>query len=140
MKKLITFAAIAFCAGCATPSAEEVAEMEANSEAQLAKELRNYEQSGPPVSCVNQRDLGGNRSAGDAIVFDGRTNSVRYVNRPAGGCPDLNFGRTLIVRTTSSQLCRGDIATVLDPVSRTQYGGCGLGEFTPYKRVASRRR
>jgi len=138
MKKLILIAAIALSAGCATASAEEVAEMEANSEAMLAAELRNFEQAGPPVSCVSQRDLGGNRSAGDAIVFDGNTRSMRYVNRPAGGCPDINFGRALIIRTTSTQLCRGDIATVFDPVSRNEYGGCGLGDFTPYRRIASR--
>jgi hypothetical protein len=138
MKKLIAFAAVALCAGCTTASADEVAERQANGEAKLAAELRNYEQAGPPVSCVSQRNLGGNRSAGDAIVFDGNTSAVRYVNRPAGGCPDLNFGRALIIRTTSTQLCRGDIATVLDPVSRIQYGGCGLGDFTPYRRIASR--
>ena len=138
MKKLILVAAIALSAGCTAASADEVAEMEANSEAQLAGELRGYEQAGPPVSCVSQRDLRGNRSAGDAIVFDGNTRSMRYVNRPAGGCPDLNFGRALVIRTTSTQLCRGDIATVLDPVSRAQFGGCGLGDFTPYRRIASR--
>ena len=138
MKKLITFAAIALSAGCTAASADQRAQMEADGEAKLAAELRNYEQSGPPVSCVSQRDLGGNRSAGDAIVFGGRTSSTLYVNHPAGGCPDLNFGRALVIRTTSSQLCRGDIATVLDPVSRTEFGGCGLGDFTPYRRIASR--
>jgi len=137
MKKLITFAAIALCAGCTAASADEVAEMEAGSEAKLASELRNYEQSGPPVSCVSQRDLGGNRSAGDAIVFDGKTRAVRYVNRPAGGCPDLDFGRALVIRTSGTQLCRGDIATVFDPVSRSEFGGCGLGDFTPYRRVTA---
>jgi hypothetical protein len=138
MKKIITIAAIFLAAGCTAASADEVAEAEANSEAKLAAELHNYEQSGPPVSCVSQRDLGGNRSAGDAIVFSGRTRSTLYVNRPAGGCPDLNFGRALIIRTTSTQLCRGDIATVFDPISRSEFGGCGLGDFTPYRRIASR--
>ena len=138
MKKLIIFAAIALSTGCTAASVDEMAGMEADSEAKIASELRNYEQAGPPVSCVNQRDLGGNRSAGDAIVFDGKTRAIRYVNRPSGGCPDLNFGRALIIRTTGSQLCRGDIATVFDPVSRSEFGGCGLGDFTPYRRIASR--
>lgn len=138
MKKLITITIIALTAGCTAASADEMAEMQANGEAKLAAELRNYEQSGPPVSCVSQRDLGGNRSAGDAIIFDGKTRAVRYVNRPAGGCPSLDFGRALVIRTTSTQLCRGDIANVVDPVSNSQYGGCGLGDFTPYRRIASR--
>ena len=138
MKQFIAMAALALAAGCAAESPEQTARMHADSEAKLAAELRNYEQSGPPTSCVNQRDLGGNRSAGDAIVFDGKTRTVRYVNRPAGGCPSLDYGRALVIRTTSTQLCRGDIANVVDPVSNSQYGGCGLGDFTPYRRIASR--
>jgi hypothetical protein len=136
MKQIIAMAALALAAGCAAQSAEQEARMEADTEAKLATELRNYEQSGPATSCVNQRDLGGNRSVGDgAIIFSGRTSSKLYVNRPAGGCPSLDFGRALIIRTSSTQLCRGEIATVFDPVSRTEYGACGLGEFTPYRRV-----
>ena len=138
MKKLIIFTAMVVSAGCATASSDHGARMRADGEAKLAAELRNYEQAGPPVSCVSQRDLGGNRSAGDAIVFGGRTSSTLYVNRPAGGCPDLNFGRALVIRTMGTQLCRGDIATVFDPVSRSEFGGCGLGDFTPYRRIASR--
>jgi hypothetical protein len=135
MKNIIALAAFALAAGCVAQSAEETAEMQADSEAKLAAELRGYEQSGPALSCVNQRDLGGNRSVGeDAIIFGGR-GSTLYVNRPAGGCPELDFGRALVVRTTGSQLCRGEIVTVLDPVSGMEFGGCGLGEFTPYKRV-----
>jgi hypothetical protein len=38
------------------------------------------------------------------------------------------------VRSTSTQLCRGDIATVMELTSRTTYGGCGLGDFQPYRR------
>jgi hypothetical protein len=57
------------------------------------------------------------------------------VNRPPGGCPELKFSRALITRTTSNQLCRGDIATVFDTVSGIQFGSCGLGDFTPYRRV-----
>jgi hypothetical protein len=139
MKQIVAMAALAFVAGCAAQSSEQATEMRADSEAKLAAELRNYEQSGPPVSCVSQRDLGGNRSAGDdAIIFSGRTRSMLYVNRPAAGCSSLDFGRALIIRTSGSQLCRGEIVTVYDPISRTEFGGCGLGDFTPYKRIGSR--
>ena len=106
-------------------------------EAKLAKALSGYEQAGPAVSCVSHRTLGGNKSVGDAILFSGTTGRL-YVNRPAGGCPNMNFGRTLVTRTTGSRLCRGDIATVVDPVSGASYGACGLGEFVPYKRVRNR--
>lgn len=58
-----------------------------------------------------------------------------YVKRPTGGCPGLDFGRALSTRNTSSTLCRGDVVTVFDPISGTQYGGCSLGHFTPYRRA-----
>jgi hypothetical protein len=102
---------------------------------QLSKALAGYEPAGPSRSCVQLRELRGNRSAGEAIVFDGQTSGTLYVNRPPGGCPTLEFGRALVTRTSMGELCRGDIADVIDPVSHTTYGGCGLGDFEPYKRV-----
>ncbi|HEX8222299.1 MAG TPA: hypothetical protein VF605_00625 [Allosphingosinicella sp.] len=131
MKYLIMLASACLAAGCTT---DEPVETAANDEARLSAQLAGYEPAGPPVSCVNLRDLDGNRSAGDAIVFDGR-GGRKWVNRPAGGCPSLGLGRALRTRTSSSQLCRGDIATVFDPVAGSEFGGCGLGDFEPYRRV-----
>ena len=112
------------------------AETTASDQTKLAAMLANYEQSGPPVSCVFQRDLRGNRSVGgSAIVFDGISSSTVWVNRPAGGCPPLESGQALVTHTSNGQLCRGDVATVIDPVANITYGGCGLGDFTPYRRV-----
>jgi hypothetical protein len=91
--------------------------------------------AGTPVSCVELRQLRGNRSFGpDAILFEGPTSSLAYVNRPAGGCAGLNRFRAIKLRTTSSQLCRGDIVTVFDPSSGAEFGSCPLGDFTPYRR------
>jgi hypothetical protein len=120
-------------AGCAydgpvEPTAREQTEMSAA--------LAGYVQSGPPLSCVNSRDLGGNRSIGEgAILFDGPTRATLYVNHPPGGCPEVGNGRALITRTSSPRLCSGDIAQIFDPVARMPLGSCGLGEFTPYRRV-----
>jgi hypothetical protein len=138
MRNVIALAAFALATGCTAASADQPAGMRTNTEAKLAAELRNYEQVGPPVSCVNERDLAGNHSVGDAIVFNGRPSSRLYVNRPAGGCPDMGIGRALMIRTTGTRLCRGDIATVFDPLSRVAFGGCGLGDFTPYRRIPRR--
>jgi hypothetical protein len=133
MNKLLFLTCVGLLASCTD---ERPADMVANDETRLAATLADYEQSGPPVSCVNQRDLHGNRSVGEgAIIFEGATSAALWVNRPPAGCPSLDSGRALITRTTSTQLCRGDIATVFDPVARISYGGCGLGDFTPYRRV-----
>ena len=135
MRYLILFASACLAASCATDSPEQRAEMQASDEASLAGQLRGFEPAGPAVQCVSSRDLRGNRSAGEtAIVFSGTAGRL-WVNRPPAGCPDLSFSRALKTITPSTRLCRGDIATVFDPVSGAGYGGCGLGEFEPYRRV-----
>jgi hypothetical protein len=133
MKKAAFLLGIVLLAACTD---QPPAEMTASDQTKLNAALANYEQSGPPVSCVIQRDLGGNKSVGEgAIIFEGKTSANLWVNRPPAGCPPLDFGRALVTHTTTGQLCSGDIATVLDPVAHMTYGGCGLGEFTPYRRV-----
>ena len=134
MKSLFALASLGLLAGCA---AERPRELSQADEARLAGELADYEQDGPVMACVNSRDLQGNRSAGEtAIIFEGVGRRL-FVNRPAAGCPSLDHGRALQTRSFSTRLCRGDIATVFDPVSGIEYGGCGLGDFTPYRRRAS---
>ena len=134
MKTLVLLASACLVAGCAADTGEGV-DMAANDEARLAALLSGFEPDGPPVQCIETRHLQGNRSAGEtAIVFTG-TGGRKWVNRPAAGCPDLRFSRALKTRTTVARLCRGDIVTVFDPVSRIEYGGCGLGDFEPYRRV-----
>src|SRR3712207_4387379 len=110
MKTHALFPLLALCAGC-TAGGEAPAEMSATAQSRLAEELRGYT-AGPTLSCVSQRDLRGNRSVGEgAILFNGRTRSTIYVNRPPAGCPELDTSRALITRTTGTQLCSGDIAT-----------------------------
>jgi hypothetical protein len=87
------------------------------------------------VTCVNSRDLRGNRTVGENhILFQGNGDRL-WVNETRGSCPSLNFGRALRFRTTGTQFCQGEIAAVFDPTSGVEYGSCSLGEFTPYRRV-----
>jgi hypothetical protein len=131
MKHAVTLLLAGLAAGC---MAQETVELSPAAQTQLAEALEGRT-AGPAVSCVSQRELRNNRTIGDDfILFDG-PNDILYLNRPAGGCPTLELGRALRTRTTSSQLCRGDIVTVFDPVSGAEYGGCGLGDFVPYRRM-----
>ena len=119
-------------AGCMM---EEEPGLSAEAQSRLAAELEGYVPDGPAVSCVRSADLQGNRSMGpDAIIFSG-TGGRKWVNHTRGSCPSLEFGRALQFRTTSTQLCSGEIATVFEPTSGIEYGGCALGDFTPYRRV-----
>jgi hypothetical protein len=130
MKKLLTISLLSLVAGC-TPT--EPVEMSAGEQSELSTALRGRT-AGATVSCVNQRDLGSNRSVGEGVILFNGPRDMLYVNRPPAGCPELTSSRALVTRTVGDRLCRGDIATVIDPVSGTQYGGCALGDFTPYKR------
>ncbi len=68
----------------------------------------------------------------DTILYrDGRTT---YVNQPLGGCSRLGRGSyALVTRTFGSQLCRGDIATVVDTSTGMTVGSCSFGDFVPYR-------
>lgn len=116
-------------AGCM--SADEAAEMTPEARSELAAAIGDRVPEAP-VACVNLRDLRGNRSVGDAILFEGSGNTI-FVNR-AADCPALRSGLALSTRTPSARLCRGDIARVFDPITGVEYGSCGLGDFTPYRR------
>lgn len=130
MKAHLTLLAALSVAACA---AEPVDAPRADDGDRLGRALAGRS-PGPTVDCVAHRDLGSSRAAGDAILFNGR-GSTLYLNRPAGGCEALRDGNAIVTRTSASRLCRGDIVTILDPVSRVEYGGCALGDFTPYRRV-----
>jgi hypothetical protein len=131
-RRLLSLAALAALTAC---TAQGAPQMDADQQASLDQVLSGYTAE-PTVSCIESRNLQGNRSFGEGVIlFEGPTRSTLYVNRPPAGCPELRPGRALQVRTTVSRLCRGDIVTVFDPVAGIQYGGCGLGDFTPYRRT-----
>ena len=71
----------------------------------------------------------------DTILYrDGRTT---YVNQPLGSCNLLGRGSyALLTRSSGSQLCRGDIASVVDASTGTTVGSCALGDFVPYRRAS----
>lgn len=134
MKKIVAISLATLAAAACAPAAP--VEMTEAAQSQLADELRGRS-AGPSVSCVNQRNLRGNRSVGEGVIIFESSSNLLYVNRPPAGCPELDSGRALLTRTSGTQLCRGDIATVFDPASGIHYGSCGLGEFTPYRRPRS---
>ena len=133
IKTLFAYGAIAVGAIGVTAAALPASDLTAKEEARLTRELAGRT-PGEARSCVRQSDLGASRTYGDqAIMFDG-PGSLIYVNNLRGGCPGLKLGRSIRVKTTSSNLCTGDIAFAFEPVSGVDYGACPLGEFVPYRR------
>jgi hypothetical protein len=132
MKKMIALSLLPLIGACMDQRPMEMS-AEARTELAAATEGRTAE---APRNCVSSRELRGNRSAGEgAIIFDGPGRNLIYVNRPAAGCPELRPGLALKTRTPSTQLCAGDIVEVFDTLNGFSMGGCGLGEFTPYRRL-----
>ena len=89
--------------------------------------------AGPPVACIDRFGLRNSRAIAGALLFEGRGGIV-YVNEGVAGCRALAFGRAIRTANPGGRLCRGDIVTAFEPVSGVEYGGCTLGDFTPYRR------
>lgn len=92
--------------------------------------------AGRPAKCLPlQRSNDMQVIDDDTILYrDGRTT---YVNKPLGSCNLLSRGSyALVTRSSGSQLCRGDIANVVDASTGVTVGSCALGDFVPYKPVS----
>ena len=132
MKRIATLLLAGLAAGCM--AADEPVEMSEAAQSRFAEAVAGRT-PGPAVVCVPQRELRNTRTIGEGVMMFEGPGDVLWVNRPPGGCPTLAFGRAFRTRTPSSQLCRGDIVTVFDPVSGAEFAGCTLGDFVPYRRA-----
>ena len=129
--RLLPFAALltlAGAAGAAAPSAVPPPLSEAAAKALAGRT------AGRPVECVHLRDVQQTQIIDETAIIYQLGNRRWLVNFPEGGCTSLRKDRALITRTPSDNLCRGDIAVVVDPFSRIESGSCGLGSFVPYTR------
>lgn len=119
----------AVAAGAATPQNPA----EARQEEQLAKRLDGMT-AGTPQTCLPRDRATEIKFFNDTALYIQGRNKV-WVNKTNGGC-----GRSgddiLVIKTYSSQYCRGDIIE-----TRSRGGGgfftgaCSIGEFTPYTRA-----
>ena len=89
-----------------------------------------------PISCLPHYQSGDMRVIDDdTIAFrDGtRRTFVAHMN---GGCSNLGSGTYALVthQFGTADLCRGDIARVVDTLNGVTVGSCSFGEFTPFVR------
>lgn len=123
---------------CTAAPPAETAAYAARQQAKLAA-LTAGKVAGAPVSCVPHY------RTGDMIVINDDTIAFRdgnrrvYVNHMLGGCSNLESGHNaLVTRSSTSELCRGDIATVLDVTAHINVGSCVFGDFVPYTVAGAR--
>jgi hypothetical protein len=118
-------------ASCTT--APEPTYRSANKQAELAK-LLTGKVAQRPISCLPHYRSGDMRVIDDdTIAFrdGGRRTYVAHLN---GGCSNLGSGGAALVthQYGSADLCRGDIARVVDTLNGMTIGSCSFGDFTPY--------
>ena len=104
-------------------------------EAKLAKML-DGRIAGKPQDCIFLPSIRGSRIVDNtAIVYDaGRT---LWVNRPRSGAESLDDDDILVSRLHSSSLCSIDSVELHDRYGNFYSGFVGLGEFVPYRKVAT---
>jgi hypothetical protein len=105
-------------------------------ERELAKALAGAT-PGKPQSCLSsfQRQEGRNIPGIGMLYGWGRN---FYLNRFQNGCPSLDSSTAIVTRTPTGDLCRGDIARIIDTSTRFERGSCILGDFVPYTKPKSR--
>src|SRR5689334_21648848 len=89
-----------------------------------------------PISCLPHYQSGDMRVIyEDTVAFlDGaRRTFVAHMN---GGCSNLGSSGSALVthQSGTADLCRGDIARVVDTLNGFTVGSCSFGDFTPYVR------
>jgi hypothetical protein len=106
------------------------------SEQRLATIMKKYEKTGKTKSCIGIRRIRESRVIDDSMIFFRGIGKTGYLNKLSGKCIGLAREERFSYSTTISQLCRGEILTVLDSFGRP-WGSCGLGEFEELTKKAS---
>ena len=90
--------------------------------------------AGAPVDCLPHFDSKNMRAIDDqTAVFRGVGGKI-YVTHFNGSCSNLgNPGYALVTKQYgSANLCRGDIAQMVQTSTGMTVGGCAVGSFVPY--------
>ena len=89
-----------------------------------------------PISCLPHYRSNDMRVIDDDTIAFRDGNRRTYVAHMNGGCSNLGGGQfSLVTRMVgSADLCRGDIARVVDLVNGMTVGSCVFGDFTTYVR------
>lgn len=135
MKTISTVAALAVAAFALSATGPAIARTKQSPEAKLAKIL-DGRVAGKPVHCIFLPSVRNTKVIDHtAIVYD--AGSVIYVNRPDSGAKSLDDDDVMVTDLHSSSLCNIDVVKLHDRSSGFYNGFVGLGDFVPYRRLAS---
>lgn len=88
------------------------------------------EPAGPPVECLQLREIKRTRVVDDQVVDFFMKNKDVYRNTLANSCQPLATYEKFSYHTTAGRLCSSDTITVFDNSGHTG-PTCGLGSFQP---------
>lgn len=130
MRVMTLVLAASALASCTT--APDMTQRSAAKQAELAQLLAG-KVAQPPITCLPHH------YSSDMRVIDEQTIAYRdgsrvYVTHMNGPCSNLGSGNGALVthQFGSADLCRGDIARVVDTANGVTMGSCSFGDFTPY--------
>ena len=124
------FITVALIAG--TSYAAPAARRDVSDDSRIERQLADRE-AGVPQSCINPSPSQGAAHYGNTVLIKDRA-GVLYRTHFEGGCTADDNDITISRRPTT-QLCRGDIIEIREPVSNIFRGACSYSDFTPYRRV-----
>ena len=127
---LVTAAILAGCSAAppppATPSPKQ--------QARLAQ-LLDGKVAGTPRSCIPNWRTYNMIAIDDSTLIFQESPGRLWLQKPKNPCNLISAGPyALVTRDSIGQLCNGDIAQVIDTMSRTNVGSCVMGDFVPYVR------
>jgi hypothetical protein len=87
--------------------------------------------TGEPRNCISSMGVNSVQAGTSSVMF--RVSAERwYRNDLRASCPALRVDRTMVFRNKmGSQYCELDMFDVVDPMTRSSFGTCSLGKFTP---------
>lgn len=127
---------IASAVGSCTTAPPGPVQMTAAEQAQLAQ-LTAGKVAGPPISCLQHYQTDDMITVNESTIAFRHGRSRVYLNGMQGGCPNLRPPYALLTKSTTAQLCRGDIAEVVDTSTHMTVGSCVFGDFIPYTKTAA---
>lgn len=128
MHRFAVLPALAVLSSCAAPPLQAISPDEQQLSAELAGRV-----AGRPQNCLPGFRTDDMKAVGEntMVIRDG---STIFLSRTNGSCRSSGARALVIKRVSSSNLCQGDIAQVVDLQSGAFHGSCSFGEFTPYRR------
>ena len=119
--------------GCAANGGPPPGPTDPKELAKIAEALKGLT-PGAPQSCIDQTRIRDVKKFQDVILYVYSPREI-YRNDVTPGCFGLRYGDPIVSKTTTSQLCSGDILRTFSPGGPNMpSGSCALNSFVPYRR------